>query len=157
MNANATWVIVSHRAGARILEHKSAKLSLVSEIDHEAGRLKDGEINTDRPGRSYDRGNGGGNERGAAGPQRSAMSTEESAHEHVANMFARELADVLRQGRNDHRYARLVLVAEPRFLGMLRNALDDTTAGMVAATVGKDLAQVPLQELPGYLGEAMEV
>jgi protein required for attachment to host cells len=85
------------------------------------------------------------------------MSPEQSAHDHVATTFARELADVLRQGRNDHRFTKLVLVAEPRFLGMLREALDDTTAGMVAGTVTKDLANVALQDLPAHLGSAMQI
>jgi protein required for attachment to host cells len=44
-----------------------------------------------------------------------------------------------------------VLVAEPRFLGMLRAALDDQTGALVHATVGKDFAQVPLHDLPPRL------
>ena len=131
------WIVVGHRAGARILRHTRTGFRLVSEISHEAGRLKDGEINSDRPGRAYDRTGGG----------RHAMSSQETAHDHVAGVFARELAEVLRVARHEQRFDRLALVAEPRFLGMLRAALDEQTAALVHATIGKDLAQVPLHEL----------
>lgn len=136
-----TWIVVGHRAGARIFLHTRTGFHLVAEMHNEAGRLKEGEINSDRPGRAYDRTGGG----------RHAMSTEESAHDHVAGVFAHELAERLRAGRNEHLYGRLVLVAEPRFLGMLRAALDEPTAALVYASVGKDLAQVPVHELASHL------
>lgn len=136
-----TWIIVSHRAGARILENTRTGLRLVSDISHDTGKLKDGEINSDRPGRAFDRVGGG----------RHAMSSEEAPHDRVANGFARELAEVLRVGRHEQRFDRLVLVAEPRFLGMLRGALDHQTAELVRDAVTKDLAHVPLHELPDFL------
>ena len=46
---------------------------------------------------------------------------------------------------------RLVLVAEPRFLGMLRGELDHVTGSMVSGTLSKDLAHVSIAELPGHL------
>ena len=140
-----TWLIVGHRAGARILEHKGKELQLVSEVDHEEGKLRDGQINSDRPGRAYDR----------AGPGRHSMGSEESPHDHVSNVFARELAEVLRVGRAEKRYDRLVLVAEPRFLGKLRNALDAATGAMVEETVGKDLAKVAVKDLAGHLRDVI--
>ena len=139
----SNWIIVAHRAGARILSHSRSGLQLVSDIEHDAGKLKDGEINADRPGRAYDRMGGG----------RHAMSSEETPHDHVAANFARELAEVLRTARNEHRFEQIVLVAEPRFLGMLRGALDKQTAALVHGTVGKDLAHVSLHEMQAHLRE----
>ena len=141
MMSTKTWIVVGHRAGARILERKRGGLQLLSEIVHEAGKLKDGEINSDRPGRAFDRTGGG----------RHAMSSQETPHDHVAGVFARELAETLRAGRLEHRFDRLVLVAEPRFMGMLRGALDGETAALIHDTVGKDLAKVPVDELSSHL------
>jgi protein required for attachment to host cells len=138
-----TWVVVAHRAGARIFEHKTPGkgLQLVQELQHAAGRLRSSEIDADRPGRAFDR----------AGQGRHALSTEESAHEHAAAAFARELAERLHSGRTDNRFGQLVLVAEPRFLGLLRGALDGVSASMVAGTVSKDLAHLQARELLPHL------
>jgi protein required for attachment to host cells len=132
-----TWVVIAHRSGARVLEHKGHTLRLVSELSNSAGRKKDRDINSDRAGRTQDR--------------HHAMGAEVSAHDHVALNFAREICALLYTGRNEQRFGRLVLVAEPRFLGMLRGELDHVTGSMVSATLSKDLAHVPITDLPGHL------
>jgi len=139
----STWIVVGHRAGARIVEHTRSGLKLVSEIDHAAGRLKDSEMGSDRPGRAFS----------SAGTGRSAYSPHESAHDHAAKTFANQLAETLRAARNEHRFERLVLVAEPGFLGMLRGALDTATAALVHDEAHKDLAHVPLHDLQSHLRE----
>lgn len=141
----STWIVIAHRAGARIIEYagRSEGLSLVEEIDHAEGRLKNSELETDKPGAASE----GGGKPGGHG-----MGNVESAHDHVAGEFARRLAQTLAAARNEHRVDALYLVAEPRFLGMLRGALDGPTAGLVRDTLPKDLARVPLHTLPKHLG-----
>lgn len=144
-----TWVVVAHRAGARILEHRvpGKGLSLVTQVEHQEGRLRNSEINTDRPGRAFQR----------KGEGRSPMGTEESAHDRDAATFARQVADLVHTGRNENRFAQLVLVAEPRFLGLLRGALDGVTANTVSGTVSKDLAHVEVRDLAPHLENVMNV
>ena len=137
----STWIIVGHRAGARIVEHTRSGLQLVSEIEHAAGKLKDNELGSDRPGRAFS----------SVGAGRSAYSPRESAHDHASQNFASQLAETLRTARNEHRFDRLVLVAEPRFLGMLRGALDAPTAALVHDEAHKDLAHVPMHDLHNHL------
>jgi hypothetical protein len=36
----STWVLVAHRTGARLFEHKGHELSLIKSIDHPAGRIQ---------------------------------------------------------------------------------------------------------------------
>ena len=145
---NRTWFVVAHRAGARILEHAGPgqQLTLVEDIAHEAGRKKSSEIASDSPGMSFSR----------VGPGRHPYATEESAHERVAANFARELGARLATGRTTNKFNKVVLVAEPRFLGMLRDGLDRQTAAQVVGTVHKDLAHVPEHALAEHLGDAME-
>ncbi len=147
---SVTWIVVGHRAGARILEHKGPGkgLRLVSDLEHEQGRLKDGEINTDRPGTSFSSG---------SGPRRHPMPTEETAHDHLAASFAGQLGEILSTGRTEHRFDQLVLVAEPGFLGMLHGKLDGPTAALVKDTLGKDLARVPIHELGPHLEGVLAV
>jgi hypothetical protein len=42
----STWVLVAHRAGARIFKYLplASKLKLLEELDNPAGRLKPGDI-----------------------------------------------------------------------------------------------------------------
>jgi protein required for attachment to host cells len=144
-----TWIVVAHRAGARILEQPAPgrPLELVEELDNAAGRLRNSEIDADRPGRAFDRFGGG----------RHAMEREESPHDRAAADFARKLADRVRAGRTDHSYGQVVLVAEPRFLGLLRGALDQPTADLVSGTIAKDLARVEVRDLGPHLSGAVNV
>jgi protein required for attachment to host cells len=138
-----SWILIANRTGARLVEKQGSEFALLESFNHEQGRKRDREIDSDRHGRSFDR----------MGANRHAYSNEESAHEHDARGFARELAERLGAQRTQHRFERLVLVAEPRFLGYLREALDDATKKTVIASVPKDLAEVALRELPGHLPE----
>ena len=70
----------------------------------------------------------------------STREARDSVRGHAATVFANDLADTLRQGRLAHRFEELVLIAAPRFLGMLRDALDPTTAAKVRGTLSKDYA-----------------
>jgi protein required for attachment to host cells len=144
-----TWIVVAHRIGARILEIDDSKqLSLVEELEHPDGRLTDREIDTDKPGRAFSSAGAGGGH---------PMNREELASERVGRDFARRISECLFKARVANRVDRIVLVAEPRFLGYLREALDAATADCVIASVRKDLAAVPTRELAPYLADAIEV
>jgi protein required for attachment to host cells len=54
-----------------------------------------------------------------------------------------------------NRYKRLVLVAPPRFLGLLRSSLDGPTAQLVMVSLDKDLAASKKSELVERLGEVI--
>jgi protein required for attachment to host cells len=140
----ATWILVAHRAGARVFEHNNSQpgLQLVSTLQNEAGRLKSGALESDKPGSSFSTGAVHGGH---------PMGHEDLAHERVAEGFAKELCELLAKGRSDKRYDSLVLVAEPHFVGILRAKLDHQTAQLVTATVSKDLGHVPAHELSGHL------
>lgn len=144
-----TWVLVAHRSGARLFENRGPGkgLELVQDLEHPAGKLKNHEIDSDKHGRSFDR-------RGAG---RHAYTTEQDPTTHIAAQFARELAALLEDGRNQQRYEQLVLVAEPRFLGRLRAALSAQTAARVSATLDKDLGGIEARDLPKHLEEVVHV
>lgn len=144
-----TWVLVAHDAGARIFENlgPGKGLDLVQEIEHPEGRERNREIDTDRPGRSFQ----------SADARRSSMGREEDAHERVVADFARQVAAKLEHARTSHAYDRLVLVAAPRFLGLLRGALDDVTTKLVVGSLDKDLAHCKESELGEHLTELVRV
>ena len=65
-----TFILIAHRSGARLFkqDHVHAPLALHTQFDFPKGRLQEGEINADRPGRCMEkkvRGRwGGGRARG---------------------------------------------------------------------------------------------
>ncbi len=144
---NNTWVLVAHRGGARVFESKGPGkgLNLLHDIPHPEGRLKNKDIGADKPGRSFD----------SRGQGRHSLSSEQEATEHLAEQFAKHLSALLDDGRHRQRYAKLVLVAEPRFLGSLRAALSSPTAALVTATLGKDLGGVEPHNMPRHLAETL--
>jgi protein required for attachment to host cells len=142
-----TWVLVAHRAGARLFESgvPGAGLRRIEEIPHPAGRLENRQIGSDKPGRSFD----------SHGAGRHALGKEHDEAETVAQAFAHKLAAHLDNARANNAFDKLVLVAEPRFLGMLRAALSAPTAARVSADVEKDLGHVSDHDLPAHLGGAI--
>lgn len=98
-------------------------------------------MGSDRPGRAFD----------SHGQGRHAMSKEHDNTEQTAIRFAKQLSALLDDGRTRNQFARLVLVAEPRFLGQLREALSPATAAFVAASLDKDLPGVEARELSQQL------
>jgi len=141
---NNTWILIAHRGGARLFDAPGPGqgLHLLESVTNPAGRLKNRQIDSDKPGRAFDKFGGG----------RHAMSTEQAPTDRVAQRFAKELGERLSSGRLEHRFARLMIVAEPRFLGELRDQLDPPTTAMIAATLDKDLGSVADRELPDHLG-----
>lgn len=82
---------------------------------------------------------------------RHAIEPHTSLREKHALQFAELLRDAIRQGRIENRYDQLVLMAPPRFLGVLRDRLDDQTLKCVTAEVGSDLLALAPAELRAYL------
>jgi protein required for attachment to host cells len=89
----------------------------------------DRELETDRPGRRF----------GGANANRHAVDGERSTERHEMEQFAKEVARSIDGARVRHEFDRLVLVAAPRMLGLLREALPAPCRSVVAAEVAKDL------------------
>ena len=146
-----TWILVAHHAGARVFESRGPGkgIDLVETIEHPEGRMRDRDIDSDRPGRSFRKDSGD--------PRRAAMSRKEGPHDRAVSNFARALTDKLQQARMENQYERLVLVAPPRLLGLLRSSLDGPTAQLVVGSLDKDLASSKEAELIEHLGEVIAV
>lgn len=143
-----TWIVVAHRAGCRLLESISPgkPLTLVEEIDHPQGRFQNQDVDSDKQGRTFD----------SSGHGRSGYSPHETSHDHIAKVFAASIVKKLEEARNANYFDALVLVAEPRFLGMLRDQLSTPLEKMVRGSVGKDLYLIPTNEIAKHLGDVLK-
>jgi protein required for attachment to host cells len=136
-----TWVLVADRARGRIFSATTPKgpLTEIEDLVHPQSRAHERDLTTDRPGR------GPGGHR--------AMGNANTAREHEANDFARELAARLDAGRNQGDFARLIVIAAPDFLGMLRKCMTPPLAKLVAQEVTKNLTQMSPTDIRGHLPE----
>lgn len=95
---------------------------------------------SDRPGRAFD----------SFGAGRHAMSQSESARDHQANAFARDVASYLNQAITDNVISHIVVVAAPKFLGRLRAELSDGASRAVVLEAPKNLTNLDANEIKKY-------
>lgn len=141
------WVVVANQSEARIyaLDKPRGPLVEVQRLEHEAGHVREGEMVSDRPGRAFQR----------VGNVRSAMEPEVDPKEQEATRFAKEIGDHLDSGQHQGRFDRLVLVAAPHFLGLLRKALSSATSKYVTQEIAKNLVQYEASEIRQHLPEKL--
>jgi len=126
-----TWILVSDASRARLfsMAEKDKPWELVQAFEHPESRAKSSELSSDGRG-SMQQSAGRGN--------RPALEPHTSPKEVEADVFVRELAHYLDNGRTHNAYNNLALVAPPSFLGKLRNSLSVQVMKHVTVTVDKD-------------------
>ncbi len=140
-----TWVLIADSSRARLFsvaEHGKPWI-LLNQYAHPASRVSAGGLTTDQPGRMH----GSGLDKGA----RSAMESKTSPKQVEFEHFAHELATVLHDGHGQQAYGRIVLVAPPHFLGLLRKTINDTVSKLVSASLDKDYLHLSDQEMHVHL------
>jgi protein required for attachment to host cells len=136
---STTWILVASRDEARVFSRQGAELTLTLEIDvgNPAGRLKNSDIDSDRAGRSTD------NRMHA----RHAYSSEVEPRDHLLHAFYTETLNTLRLAYIQGRFDDLVVVAEPRLLGVIRQRLPEMLREVVTREIPKDLSFASPQQL----------
>ena len=61
------------------------------------------------------------------------------------------MGELLNKDSVTHAYEKLVLMAERKFLGILRAAFNENTAALVLQTLNKELLNVKKEDLANYL------
>ncbi|MEO5971210.1 MAG: host attachment protein [Bdellovibrionia bacterium] len=153
-----TWILLAHRSGAKLFSSigYGKDLKQLQEFNFPEGRLRNHDIDTDDKGRRYSsvagRANsGGGHSPAPSHQQKGGLDRHEGAVSHIAEIFAQRLAGRLQKGRIDNEYERLILVADPRFLGLLRGCIDKETARRVVETSSHNYTDLPKNDLNEYL------
>jgi len=138
-----TWVLVADEAIARILAYgKSKTLEPVEELTDPDAHANSAEMRGDAGGR---RGAGGNPQAGAT-----ASASEDPLLQH-AEVFSKRVADVLGKAQQQGRMDSLILVAPPRFLGLLRKALPRNAADIVQAELDKDFVHFTNDDIQARL------
>ena len=140
------WTIIADRSQCKIYESSGyiGALRFVESYEHPQARLREQDLETDKPGRSDH------NDRFS----RSELSPRQSAREHLADRFAKQLADRLVRGLREKSYDALRIAAEPGFLGKLRGMLPEEISRRIVVSINKELSNIPERELPEHFDRA---
>lgn len=141
------WLLAANSSMATLFSADSATgpLAEVETFANPEAREKESDLSADRPGRSFD----------SKGEGRHAMEPVTPAKEQVQIRFAKLLADTLERGRVAHAFERLVLVAAPSFLGLLRANLDAPLQAAVSLELDKDFTALRPEELRARLPQRL--
>ncbi len=131
-------IVVADQGEARFYDvvRPGAALRAVGRITDPKAHLHDRDFKSDRPGRVFDHASTATGRRGAVAHH--GTGGERRPRKHEAQLFARQIAEQLEAARPGG-FDRLVLVAGPPFLGVLRAALSKPLLANLVAEVPKDL------------------
>lgn len=142
---NNLWVLVCDGRKALLLQNVGdrvyPKLETRDTLEHKVGATHD--LGTDRPGKLTSAG------------RRSAIEPTDF-HDQEERAFLHHVAQRLDGYASEHKIKDLVIVAPPRALGILREALPPHLRGLIRAEVDKDYVAQPAYEIEKHLAKALE-
>ena len=132
-------VIIADASRARVFKSARGlnKLAEIEDFIHSESRLTDKELMSDTSRISANR--------------RGSLQPRTFPKDHEEQIFARQLGKHLKEIHSKEPYDELVLVASPRFLGMLRNELHASIANLVSYTIDKELIHSSKDQLLEHL------
>ena len=148
MNPKAKyWVLVANSGQARILEmqRKPYEFHQVSELFSETQHLTNKEIVSDASGRVYH----------TQGPGTHSMKPRSDPHEQAEEQFSRGLAEKMEKAAQLGRFDQLLVVADPKTMGRLRQRMNRSLAGKITDEVALDLVGLPLPQLESRLRDVL--
>lgn len=140
MRRSRTWLLIADGSRARLVRQLHPDRQTKGRIEdlvfvHEQKPLKD--IMSDRPGRSFS----------STDSRRSAMEYAADPVGESRKRFARQLAVELLSQLEADAFDRIVVAADPRMLGLIRENLDPKVRERVADEIAKDLVKLPHERL----------
>ena len=141
-----SWIVVADQSKARIftVDKPRGPLQEVEQLDHPEARDRAQTMASDRHGRSYD----------SSGKGRHAMGTSVEPKEQEAIRFAKSIADHVQAANHENRCDKLILVAGPHFLGLLRKQLG-SAANLQITEIEKNLGKFDPVEIRAHLPERL--
>ena len=129
-------IVVADERQASFYDAVTPKSPLTERASLHNGRSgkRDIEMETDRPGRRF-----GGTGAGGTEGHHHGVTGEKSTVHHELTLFAKEVARKIETDRARNEFDRLVLMAGPKMLGLLRQSLSNPTQSMLAGEISKDI------------------
>lgn len=136
-------IVVADQSEARFYDAVSlnGSIELAGTLSDPKAHLHNRDLVSDRAGRVFDHARLDSGRRGAVAHH--ATGGERTPRKHEAELFARRVAAALEAAAKEGRIDRIVLMAAPSFLGVLRGVLPRSVQKAVVAEVHKDLVHQP--------------
>jgi len=137
-----TCIVACSRSEARLWKSTSrfSDWQELAHLENPDAAKREADFASDRPGRSFD----------SFGSGRHAMGHKRSGREEDLLRFAGEIADRIDRLLASGEFKHLVLIAEPRFLGYLRDKLSDPAADAVVLEAAKNLVKLGVADIRKY-------
>ena len=141
------WIVVSDAARARIFARSGADsgLKLLDTLTHSESQAHECDLRTGGKGEVHDSG-------GSSVHQADPQTTTSEKH---ADIFAKEVIEHVKSGLNDNAFEALILVADPSFLGRLRDKMDGPIEKSVTKTIDKNWAQHDADQIEKQLAKQL--
>lgn len=146
LKENPYWIVVADEASAIVYGRETMRSSLweLFRMENEAGRMKPGELLADRGGRSFD----------SHGQGRHTMTKEHGPKDHLGDAFAKEIATRIQHAMHTGNCRGYALIATPRFLGRLVDAVDKNVHDKPFLTVDKHVVGRETAFIEGLIAES---
>ena len=112
------WFLIASRSSAAIYsEGKDHRFRIIQQLDNPQGRLTEGALDSDRPGRCASK---------ASSTVHHSLDRHFKKHEQTAILFIKKIIVSLSFAAQNNWFEELTLVAEPHLLGLIRGNLPAT-------------------------------
>lgn len=133
------WYVIANRVGASFYRGTDRlPFEFMRRLKNPKGRLSESELGIAKPGRVIS---------SAAGSIHHSLDQSYNHHEKTARDFAREIVNSLKWIHSHEVMTELILVAEPHFLGLLRNALPSQLEAAVKQEIHKEYSHMSDKDL----------
>lgn len=142
-----TWILVGSAARARVFRAGADADNWRELMDfvNAEDRQQRQDFVSDKPGRVM----------ATARGQHQTFAPTDDPHERAAQRFARDVVGRLQVAFTANEFDRLVVVAPPHFLGLLRDSMSSAMARAVCGEVVKDLTREDPRTLPSHVGQLL--
>jgi protein required for attachment to host cells len=138
-----TWVVAADSSRARIFELSEPDRGMreVEDLLNPEGRQANRDVQVEPNGRF------------GKGAQVQAHTAEPAVRpvEHEVELFSKRVGHYLDQACSEHRFDKLLLIAPPKFLGMMRDNIGEQTRKAVEEEIPKNVAWFQDREIEEYL------
>lgn len=137
-----TGIVACAAAEARVWRSMSrfGEWTMLETFQHPEAARREKDFAADRPGRTFD----------SFGSGRHAMSPRQTDHEHQLLIFANAISQFINESIAASVFSNLVLIAEPKMLGLLRDGLSPNATRAVVLESSTNPANLAVDQIRAY-------
>ena len=144
-----TWILVANQAEAQVYssDRLPGNLLLVEVLKNNEGTTHPRDLVSDAPGRAFD----------STGSGRHAMEPNTGVKEEQRRRFVKEIVEWLKTTQSKGGFDKLVLLAAPAVLGVIRKTLPPGLTKIVIKEIPKDVIGQSIDKIQSQLVRAFGI